>query len=254
MCSHRCDSGSNSRFYLEDRPTTPRTPRDGNRYPYRHGPSETQPQHHHYGHSEIQPQHHHHGRSEPQRQPQYYRPSRSETQPRYHRSNYADHQRQSAQLHSAVPVPSDVHLGIGLEFGHTPNHPEPRLSHSVHYECNAPSDYPLSPSPSPRIPQRWQILRSASDHQEPGIDATGPGHRLPSECAPSPQRCVADNGDIYDLDVSLVKCEIPNHVPTIHCSPLGDGGSQGRWYYVSHGRKVGIFNEWYVCLLSRYSI
>ena len=34
----------------------------------------------------------------------------------------------------------------------------------------------------------------------------------------------------------------------IHFCKPGEQGPKGRWYIVRHGRKVGVFNDWYVCV------
>ena len=55
-----------------------------------------------------------------------------------------------------------------------------------------------------------------------------------------------DLGDIYDLDASMVRRRTLGCNAVIHCPPFGEIGSQGRWYFVTCGKKVGIFNNWYV--------
>lgn len=54
-----------------------------------------------------------------------------------------------------------------------------------------------------------------------------------------------DIGSVYKLNALLVKYRYPSSTtPTIHTSPVGTRGSKNKWYVVTIGRVVGIFNEW----------
>lgn len=144
----------------------------------------------------------------------------------------------------------NVRLGVGLNINRPPNS-EPRVSRFARsdsvYGRSARLESPPSPSPSHRASIHWSI-RSAPDRPAPEIRFAGHSHQLP----PEPPTHIAsgdpDLGDIYHLDASMVRLRTPNCKPKIHLPPRGVQRSQNRWYFVTCGRKVGIFNDWYVCL------
>jgi hypothetical protein len=76
---------------------------------------------------------------------------------------------------------------------------------------------------------------------------SGTNHDATRLAGPRPPTFETGISDIYILDKSLVRCRTSNKCD-IHRPPRGEKGSQGRWYFVSRGTEVGIFNEWYVHL------
>ena len=170
---------------------------------------------------------------------------------RYRSTDTSHHHGWSTRRDSAtVAHPDDVHPDIGPRHSRTPNRARSRMSHPerlVHGSLTQ-LDYSLpTPSPSPRAPFRASI-QFGPDPQEAEI--MGRSRQLPSEpTATSRPTHVAsgalDPSDIYSLDASMVQLRNPNCNPVIHRPPRGEMGSQRRWYFVSCGRKVGVFNEWF---------
>ena len=50
--------------------------------------------------------------------------------------------------------------------------------------------------------------------------------------------------DIYTLDESYVRLRDEGCVQAIHTPPRGERGPLGRWYIVTIGKSVGVFNDW----------
>ena len=96
----------------------------------------------------------------------------------------------------------------------------------------------LSPPPSPTF---GILVQPVPDPQARAIHHTD--HQTPRSVGQPPLPPQAD--DVYTLDECLVNCHTSSK-RLIHRPPIGKQGSQGRWYYVTRGTKVGIFNEWYV--------
>lgn len=69
-------------------------------------------------------------------------------------------------------------------------------------------------------------------------------HATRSAGQPPPSQ--TDALEFPDLDESLVRCSVASKRKIRH-PPPGEQGSQGRWYFVTRGKMVGIFNEWCVC-------
>lgn len=140
------------------------------------------------------------------------------------------------------------------------NYSEPRAARRVYtsqseHGHNTQSDGSPPPSPTPlRRGASQQPPQSLPNRQASGAHASGRtrGYRLTQnqpDHPPRPHSNDIDLGDIFDLDESLVQRRTPNCDSTIHRPTRGTQGSQGRWYFVCCGRKVGIFNEWCVCSL-----
>lgn len=53
--------------------------------------------------------------------------------------------------------------------------------------------------------------------------------------------------DTFDLALINIRFPRRTHTREINCPPQGEvGTNRARWYVVLVGKKVGIFNEWYV--------
>lgn len=161
---------------------------------------------------------------------------------------------QLTQLLSENVVRSDAnHSGFTLQssYSHSPSgRSEPQVILRSHAKpmayVHTQSDYPLPPVPTPLSrPSPRPPVGSVPGPREP--------ERFPSECHPlsSLAHAVSDPNlrDIDDLDLPITQCHDPkcNHV----AYPFTTEGmwSRGRRHFVSQGRVVGIFSEWYVCLL-----
>lgn len=119
-------------------------------------------------------------------------------------------------------------------------------------------DYVHSPrpdhSPSPSLLSLRQVstrqpLQPSSERQVPRVHTVDlvNSTRFISGRSSSPPNTYPGNpvlDDPFDLDESLVRCRSSNCQRAIEHPERGSQGSQGRWYFVCCGRKVGIFNEW----------
>lgn len=93
--------------------------------------------------------------------------------------------------------------------------------------------YTKMPSVSINPPEKPSQRRNRIDHRSPPPTYTQP--------RPHPM--------FSNLDPNMIRVRFPQRPfeRTIHCPPGGVvGTNRQRWYIVYVGRKVGIFNEWYV--------
>lgn len=167
------------------------------------------------------------------------RPVFSRSEPRIHHHPHISQSDsgRSAQSDSARSAQSDSRRSVRLGYGRSAQ-PE--------YGGSARPDRSLSPSPASLRPvSTRQPLKSLSKRQAPGVRAAST--ELISNSPPSPPETYPNDpvlGDVFDLDESLVLRRSPDCDRTINFPPRNRQGSQGRWYFVCCGRKVGIFNEW----------
>ena len=165
-------------------------------------------------------------------------------------NNHSHGASRPAQRHYEVAAHPDDNPSSALLFGQgnlsiasSPNHTEPRARHRpradglVRGRVRQPYDPPsVSSTPSPRV--------SFQQRHEPVPISADRGDQSTAQPLLSPEDVFPAGDDIYDLDETLVRCQLTTRTPWIYCPPRGQQGSQGRWYYVTQGTQVGIFNEW----------
>ena len=108
------------------------------------------------------------------------------------------------------------------------------------------SSHSSPPSPTPLSRTLSHQFLTTPTHQGPDTPVVTQSHSNPEA---EPVFAVTDHvdlGDIYHLDKSYVRLRNQGCVRAIHTPPRGQRGPKGRWYIVSSGKKVGVFNDWFV--------
>ena len=121
----------------------------------------------------------------------------------------------------------------------------PDIRHKSGRDTQSGYSAPPSPTPSPRtIPHQ---LLTPPAHQRLAAPVIGQSRSHPPAEIGEPALVIAnplDLRDIYHLDAAYVQLRDPDCVKAIHTPPRGERGPLGRWYIVTIGKSVGVFNDW----------